>query len=87
MSTYPPRVPRLPTPKPYVPRSHPVAIIDDGAPAVLTPGLYVQPAPALPRGHQIKCSSCRCTVDRHHRPDSDECMQDRLEREWSMADD
>lgn len=85
MTTYSPRVPRLPSPKPYAPRSHPVAIIGGGVPVVLTPGLHVQPAPRLPRGFQIKCSSCRCTVDRNHRPDSDECMQDRLEREWSVS--
>ena len=76
--TYPPRVPRLPSPKPYTPRRTPESLPD---------GLFVQPAPALPRGYQIKCSICRCSVGTDHVAGSADCMMLAQEREWKNRDD
>ena len=85
--TYPPRVPRLPSPKPYAPRSHtPMALIGSRCPLVLPAGLYFQPAPALPGGRQIKCSACRCSVKVDHSVDGDECRLLQQERAWKNAD-
>lgn len=56
-------------------------------PTVLPVGLIKVPTPCLPRGFQIKCSSCRCSVTPTHVPGSQDCDEARVEREWSMADD
>lgn len=49
-------------------------------------GLFVQPAPALPKGHQIKCSRCGCTVATTHVPGSWDCDDARTERTRSQSD-
>lgn len=58
-----------------------MAIIGGGVPSILPDGLFVQPAPALPRGYQIKCSICRCSVQTDHVAGSLDCMMLVEERE------
>ena len=61
------------------------------APAVQVPkklreGLRVQMAPALPRGYQIKCDGCHCSVSLDHVPCSADCEEARRERLDSQRD-
>lgn len=55
-------------------------------PDTLPDGLYWQDAPKLPRGRILRCAYCRCSVNRDHVPNSDDCHDGRREREWSQRD-
>ena len=50
-------------------------------------GLWVQLAPALPRGFQVKCEACGCSVSLGHDVNGDDCRLLQDERRWKHADE